>query len=155
MGPRKTIEGRPVDDQGHVPCYRILLDSIYRPSFVGQSDCFRPPQAQPSRRYMELCKNSKKYSSNCPALPTLVSSRRKQRRKTCKRWLLCKSRANKTAFLELQQAMLVASAAAVVSVPTVLCRLGRLSRHRNVHLLDSDLIYHTVASVNCRRHDVS
>ena len=96
--------------------------------------------------------NSRKYSSNRPTLPTLVCSRRKQ--KTCKRRLLCKSRANKTA-LELQQPMLVASAAAVVSVPTVLCRLTGLGRHRNVHLLDSDLIYHTVASVNCRRHDVS
>lgn len=62
---------------------------------------------------------------------------------------------NKTACLELQQPMLVASAAAVASVATVLRRLSGLSRHRNVHLLDSDLIYHAVASVNCRRHDVS
>jgi hypothetical protein len=62
---------------------------------------------------------------------------------------------NKTACLELQQPMLVASAAAVASMATVLRRLSGLSRHRNVHLLDSDLIYHAVASVNCRRHDVS
>ena len=62
---------------------------------------------------------------------------------------------NKTAGLELQQPMLVASAAAVASMATVLRRLSGLSRHRNVHLLDNDIIYHAVASVNCRRHDVS
>ena len=92
---------------------------------------------------------------NCPTLPTLVSGRRKQRCKLANAGFYAKVQLNKTACLELQQPMLVDSAVAVVSIATVFRRLSGLSRHRNVHLLDSDLIYHAVASVNHRRHDVS
>lgn len=160
VDPCKTTEDRPVDDQGRyfaIVFYWIL--SIDRHLSVS-------PTAS-VHKVLSRCRHS---------LATIYGAMQQTIRNTqvtaqpCQHWYLVeenregklvnagfyvKVERNKTACLELQQPMLVASAAVVASMATVLRRLSGLSRHRNVHLLDSDLIYYAVASVNCRRHDVS
>lgn len=156
VDPRKTIEGRPVGTLlshsigfclSTVVCrsVRLLLYTRFRPA---------AGTALATIHGANYATNNKKYSIAQPCQHLYLAEENREGQ-LVNAGFYAIVELNKTACLELQQPMLVASAAAVVSVATVLRRLSGLSRHRNVHLLDSDLIYHAVASVNCRRHDVS